>query len=293
MAKLKKTELAAITAGELADGDVFDVVDISDTTMSSIGTNKKITKAELVTAALAPHLADTDDAHDASAISVLDTANNYTGTNVETVLAELPSRYLPWQPNTAYTAGTFLSNGGKLYTVNSNFTTGPTFSTAGLTEAFMPLLTTRKYPAQDFMPSSAAVEGLSYAGVGYWQLDPTTAESVGCRVPAHDLIGWSSATVIVRWFTVTTDTGNISLSVRYRSITDGADVGNGYGVSSAGVILSAAPGAVGIEVVQNMGTVPITANLDLALRVWRQASDAGDLLAANMCFSQLELQRAS
>lgn len=35
------------------------------------------------------HLADTTDAHDASAISVLDTANNFTGTEVETVLDEL------------------------------------------------------------------------------------------------------------------------------------------------------------------------------------------------------------
>lgn len=44
---------------------------------------------------IAEHLADTSDAHDASAISVLDTAGNYTATNVETVLAELPSRHAP------------------------------------------------------------------------------------------------------------------------------------------------------------------------------------------------------
>jgi hypothetical protein len=35
------------------------------------------------------HIADTSDAHDASAISVLDTAANFTGTDVEAVLAEL------------------------------------------------------------------------------------------------------------------------------------------------------------------------------------------------------------
>jgi hypothetical protein len=38
---------------------------------------------------LAAHLADTADAHDASAISVLDTGAVFTGTDVETVLAEL------------------------------------------------------------------------------------------------------------------------------------------------------------------------------------------------------------
>ena len=32
---------------------------------------------------IAEHLADTSDAHDASAISVLDTAGNYTATDVE------------------------------------------------------------------------------------------------------------------------------------------------------------------------------------------------------------------
>lgn len=38
---------------------------------------------------LAAHLADTTDAHDASAVSVLDAAANFAGTDVEAVLAEL------------------------------------------------------------------------------------------------------------------------------------------------------------------------------------------------------------
>jgi hypothetical protein len=49
-----------------------------------------------VTAGLAAHLADTADAHDASAVSVLDTAGNFTATDVEGVLAELPSRFAPF-----------------------------------------------------------------------------------------------------------------------------------------------------------------------------------------------------
>jgi len=39
--------------------------------------------------AAAAHIADATDAHDASAISVLDTGGNFTGTDVEAVLAEL------------------------------------------------------------------------------------------------------------------------------------------------------------------------------------------------------------
>lgn len=40
-------------------------------------------------AGIAAHLADASDAHDASAVSVLDTAANFTGGDVEAVLAEL------------------------------------------------------------------------------------------------------------------------------------------------------------------------------------------------------------
>lgn len=51
--------------------------------------------AAVTSSALALHLADTADAHDASAVSVLDTAGNYTATDVEGVLAELPGAFAP------------------------------------------------------------------------------------------------------------------------------------------------------------------------------------------------------
>ncbi len=47
MTNRKDSELTSITGANLADGDLFRVVDISDTTMAASGTNKKITKAEL------------------------------------------------------------------------------------------------------------------------------------------------------------------------------------------------------------------------------------------------------
>ena len=46
----------------------------------------------VTTSALAVHLADTSDAHDASAISVADSGEVFEGTNVEAVLAELEAR---------------------------------------------------------------------------------------------------------------------------------------------------------------------------------------------------------
>jgi len=48
-----------------------------------------------LTAVADAHIADTSDAHDASAVSILDAAGNYTATDVEGALAELPSQYAP------------------------------------------------------------------------------------------------------------------------------------------------------------------------------------------------------
>lgn len=45
MADTKTTGLTALTT--LADGDLFMVVDVSDTTMDAAGTNKKITAANV------------------------------------------------------------------------------------------------------------------------------------------------------------------------------------------------------------------------------------------------------
>jgi hypothetical protein len=47
MADRKTTDHTAITAANVAVGDVFEIVDISDTTDAATGTNKKITSVEL------------------------------------------------------------------------------------------------------------------------------------------------------------------------------------------------------------------------------------------------------
>lgn len=69
-----------------------------------------------LTAALAAHLADTSDAHDASAISVADAGNNFTGTDVEAVLAELFAAISGGGVPTSrtLTAGAALTGGGDL-----------------------------------------------------------------------------------------------------------------------------------------------------------------------------------
>ena len=48
MADTKTSALTALTA--LADGDLFMAVDVSDTSMSADGTNKKITAQDVIVA---------------------------------------------------------------------------------------------------------------------------------------------------------------------------------------------------------------------------------------------------
>jgi hypothetical protein len=43
----KITALGALTAAQVADSDVFVIVDVSDTSMAATGTDKKMTRAEL------------------------------------------------------------------------------------------------------------------------------------------------------------------------------------------------------------------------------------------------------
>jgi hypothetical protein len=122
MATKKITELDAI--GSVADADVVEIVD----DVAGTPTSKKATVAQLAAApafapvvasvngqtgpvvldagdvgadpagtassALSSHEADTSNVHGASAISVTDSGNLYTATDVEGVLAELPSQYV-------------------------------------------------------------------------------------------------------------------------------------------------------------------------------------------------------
>jgi hypothetical protein len=74
-----------VVAGTVNSGTVWTVTNTAATVVDT----DAITWAALEEPGLAGHLADAADAHDASAVSVLDTAANFTGTDVEAVLAEL------------------------------------------------------------------------------------------------------------------------------------------------------------------------------------------------------------
>jgi len=72
---------------------VNDVTAINATRMNNIESGVDNTDQ-----ALTDHLADTTDAHDASAISVADTGTFYTATDVEGVLAEIAPQLVAIQP---------------------------------------------------------------------------------------------------------------------------------------------------------------------------------------------------
>jgi hypothetical protein len=78
----------------LADGANWDPGSIGVAAKyrrSEDNTTWELIEAISVAAGLAAHLADTSDAHDASAISILDAAGDFTATDVEGALAELQS----------------------------------------------------------------------------------------------------------------------------------------------------------------------------------------------------------
>jgi hypothetical protein len=70
----------------------------------------------------AAHIADNADAHDASAISVLDSGANFTGTDVEAVLAELQDN-IDGVSGGGVTAGHVKYTGGDLALNNTSWTT--------------------------------------------------------------------------------------------------------------------------------------------------------------------------
>lgn len=111
MADRKITDLAAQTS--LTGTDLMMLV--------RSGANYKVTVANMITSILSDHLADATDAHDASSISVLDTGGNFTGTDVEAVLAEIfaAGATTGWVSDSA---NTWTRTGNQTFTVSGDRT---------------------------------------------------------------------------------------------------------------------------------------------------------------------------
>lgn len=125
MADTKITGLAALTGANLATGDLFEMVDVSDTTMDTTGTNKKMTASELAIgiATVKPPSRSISDTHtDSSAVN----------TTSETVVASqaIPTTVAAGDVLRLVAVGDMLNNSGS--TVNYTFK-GIVGATAALT----------------------------------------------------------------------------------------------------------------------------------------------------------------
>ena len=99
-----KATLANVTKGLAAGSEsAAGVLELATSGETTTGTDTArathpagvAAAVDVPASALADHLNDTTDAHDASAISIADAGNLYTATTVEGALQELPSQYVP------------------------------------------------------------------------------------------------------------------------------------------------------------------------------------------------------
>lgn len=204
--------------------------------------------------------------------------------------ATASSQFLPWQPSTAYTAGTFVSYNGKLYSVDANFTSPGSFSTTGLTETFAPRITTRSYTATSFAVSGSGPALGSSTGCPFWALDASAVEALGIRIPNQDVKGWGTFSVVARWFNPITSSGDVTLLMESKSIPVGGTVNGSY-ASGSNVTTSAA--AAGVEVRATLGTITVVDGEDIGIRINRIATAGADTLTTDAWFTGIDIVRAT
>lgn len=91
MANQKISQMPSLTASELAAGDLLAVVDVSDVTQASSGSNKKITVTELQSAAVSAGTANGVLYLNGSKVATSGSALTYNGTNVQINASNFPS----------------------------------------------------------------------------------------------------------------------------------------------------------------------------------------------------------
>jgi hypothetical protein len=122
----------------------------------------EITFSLVTPSGLADHLADTADAHDASAISVLDAGNNYAATNVETALAEV---YDALEVDVAALAA-HIADGTAAHAASAISYDGGTGISAANVEAALDELATEKLDASSYTAADVLAKLLTVDGAG-------------------------------------------------------------------------------------------------------------------------------
>jgi hypothetical protein len=261
MTNKRITELTALDGDDVANDDVLVIVDVSDTTMSASGTNKKITVAELVT----------------------DSA--LTGAF--------------WPNSSTALTGANLANGDKLAVVDVGSPDVAKYITADeLAQGSQ--FTSRYAPKSGDRVFVSAGEGISSFGTptqgryalnyafGGWLLDSATTEVVSFALmpPFH----WTTYDIAIWWANDSTGAGDVRWSVNLDSYAVGDDT------SSGGVQFNqtATAGANNVTVRTTFSTGRTNVSGELVLMaVGRVGGDAADTLGNDCALLGLELVRAS
>jgi len=159
--------IASRSAATLASGDELYVRDAS-------GDVSQRTTYGALTAVADAHIADTTDAHDASAVSVADTGGYFTGTEVETVLQEV---------------GAFKAAAPSQY--------------AALTDSIY-------FPCQLFSATLGTAVESDLVRTPLTLMDVSSSVSILAQLPEH----WTTANAYITWTNATTDTGIVAWYLR-------------------------------------------------------------------------------
>lgn len=256
MANKRISELTSITGANLADADLLVVVDVSDTTMASSGTNKKITMAEL-----AKDSALTDNLIAKTTLTTDgDVLTRAAGAPARITRADLAqdsafsSRYVPLASDRIFLG----TNSWGVMTGN------PVVGTLG-----------NATNAQQ-RTSAMLLDGTSNEGIITSFVMPT---------------GWASASFHIWWSNAGAGSGDIYWTINALNMADAA-TSDAFGSTIYNGAVTA-PAQYVVKRTSGTGTLTATAGQLVRLNIIRLPGDPGDTLTNDIGVIAVEVVRAS
>lgn len=189
------------------------------------------------------------------------------------------SQFLPWRANTAYTAGTFVSNGGNLYTVNSDFTTGASFSTTGLTQFTAGGSASAFWIPATAFASKTGAPSLAGFELPYWSMGDAATHAVRAALVIPSSV--TTFSVVARFTDPGAGTGNAVLYCE----TARQSVGQSYATFAAVAqsdVTQSFPNTLWQDV--TLGASITRTDDVMSLTVARKGADAADTKTGSVAF---------